>query len=982
MKNNKNMNGNSAVKKNKSNNKITSFEKKNPPGDELFIVAIGASAGGLETLKDMFSKSFSNNNIAFIVITHLSTEHISLLPQLLQSYTPLTVSPIRDKTVVKANHIYVLPPGFNVSIQQAVLKLHEVKSTHDLKMPIDYFLRSLANDQKQKGICVILSGTGTDGTIGLRTLREQGGLIIVQSAKSARYDGMPKSAISTGLVNYILEPEEIFPFILKYIAHLKNQHISLPDSISQEITKVLILLNDHTGHDFSLYKPNTIFRRIQKRLAILQIDNLALYIKYVQQKPMELDILFKELLINVTNFFRDPEAFDILKSIIREKVLKDKPNNYTLRVWVPGCATGEEAYSLAILLHECLEQQKSLCNVQIFGTDIDEDAIEIARAGLFSPNIVNDLSKERLARYFIKEGDSYKVSIDIRKMIIFAIQNLVKDPPFTKLDVLSCRNLLIYLNAQLQKKILPLFHYSLKPQGILFLGTSETIGGFSDLFTIIDRRWKIFERKGGASSFHSVLDLPAPLPVSEISETKTMEKNMYEVEPNLSHLVEEILLKKYTPACVIIDDKGRILYIYGRTSPFLEFPPGEVKLNFLEMVRPELRSKVSQAVRSASMEQKEVICGALQYREEKDAHYINLKVRPLKEAEAFHKKLYLIIFEEILAFEHNNDKADKSKSPDDLDKKIIQLEQELKYTKESLQTTIEELETSNEELKSSNEELQSTNEELQSTNEEIETSKEELQSLNEELTTVNAELESRIEQLSSANDDIKNLLDNTEIATVFLNKELCIKRFTPKATEIINLIASDVGRPLGHIVSNLQYDRLIDDARSVLQSLEPKTSEVLDKHGHWYVVRIIPYRTVTNIIDGVVITFLNIHDQKKAEIEVAKLKGESETLKEIITLTLNFIAEPALILQDGDKIIFANKAFESNFKIEGSALVNHSLQKLKVDWNKKLLKSSLESLQDQIKSECSNLEMFPGKFYSLSMQRYSQFIILVMHPCK
>lgn len=809
-------------------------------------------------------------------------------------------------------------------------------------------------------------------------MREQGGLIIVQNATSARYDGMPKSAISTGLVDYILLPEKICPFILDYVAHFYDNTIVLADSVSDEINQILQLINTYTGHDFSLYKPNTIFRRIQKRLNILQINNLSYYIKYLRKTPGEIEVLFGELLINVTNFFRDPEAFEVLKKEITERISNNKISESGLRVWVPGCSTGEEAYSIAILLQECMDIVKHHFNVQIFGTDIDEDAIEIARSGIFSPSITNEISSERLDRFFIKEGDFYKINIDIRKMIIFAVQNLVKDPPFTKLDILSCRNLLIYLTSQLQKKVLPLFHYSLKPKGLLFLGTSETIGGAADLFTIIDRRWKIFERKGGTTSFHAVLDLPSSTQFSETSGTKIMEKIMYENEPKLLQIVEQILLKKHTPACIVIDEKGSIMYIYGKTSRFLEFAPGEARLHFLDMIRPELKTKVSLAIRNATTQQKEVVFKALQFKEDNEIKYINLKVRPILEAEAFQKKLLLIIFEEIVTFNKASDSEEKLESKDELEKKITQLDQELKYTKESLQTTIEELETSNEELKSSNEELQSINEELQSTNEEIETSKEELQSLNEELTTVNAELESRIEQLSSANDDIKNLLDNTEIATVFLDKDLCIKRFTPKATEIINLISSDVGRPISHIVSNLQYENLIEDSRSVLHTLEPKVTEVIDRSNHWYVVRIIPYRTVTNIIDGVVITFLNIHAQKKAENLLSSLKNDLLVIQDIHHSLLDRFNHPAMLLNQNKELIFANKKFLAKYKFKLSEIQQKPVADLKTDWSKEKLNDLIDKLVTSNKPVLEHdMDIGSTKPMNITVYKYPPELILI-----
>lgn len=943
----------------------------------MYIAAIGASAGGLEALKIFFSHTQPHPKLSFVVITHLNPEKISTLPELLQQYTTMPVLPIVNYQKVEPSHVYVLPPGKSVFIRGGILHLSERNGDSKFH-PIDFFLRSLANDQGSKSICIILSGTGNDGTIGLSAIRKQGGLILVQTTTSARYDSMPKSAINTGLVDYTFIPQKMYAFLATYLAHKEGRSITLEASIADEIQQILSLLRSATNHDFSHYKPNTIFRRIQKRLGILQLDTLSNYIQYIKHHPNEIQILFKELLINVTSFFRDPEAFAILKEELLKNILKKRPQNEYIRVWVPGCATGEEAYSIAIILLECMEQLKRHLNIQIFGTDIDAEAIEIARTGIFPIDIKHDLSEERLNRFFVKEENSYKVNIDIRKMIIFATQNLIKDPPFTKLDLLSCRNLLIYLNSQLQKRIFSLFHYSLKPDGLLFLGTSEAISGSIDLFTIIDRRWKIFQRKWGTSSFNSVISLPSPSQTLENIGTNSMEKNTSNIEPTLAHLVERILLENYTPACVVLDENGKIIYIYGRTGKFLEFPSGEARFQFIEMIRPELKSKVMSAIQKVSSQQKEEILKGLSLKEGTDFKYINITIRPIFEAKPFNKTLLLIVFEEEVLSVEQTEELQKHNKKNAFDKRIVQLEQELKYTKESLQTTIEELETSNEELKSSNEELQSTNEELQSTNEEIETSKEELQSLNEELTTVNAELESRIEQLSSANDDIKNLLDNTEIATIFLDKDLCIKRFTPRATDIINLIPTDVGRPISHIVSNLEYGKLMDDARSVLKTLESKTAEVQDKSGHWYVIRIIPYRTVTNIIDGVVITFLNIHNQKKAENDLIKLKEDYKSVQTINLCLLGALPHAAMLLDKQYNLIQVNDHFIKKFNFKKNNLIGENILKLKLSWDKVKLKQILNENPPKGQLIEQKLNLSENNTCSITVQVILDSVILLV----
>ncbi|KTC89536.1 CheR family methyltransferase [Fluoribacter dumoffii] len=973
-------------RKNKTRSKknITSSEDPShslsttPPQKSLFlIVGIGASAGGLEALRALFSHSKPDDRLAFVVVTHLSPDKISILPEILQQFTSLKVTTIADNQKIEPKHVYVLPPGRYVHIHQGILFLKE--PTPETKMhPIDLFFRLLAEDQGSKSVAVILSETGNDGTIGLRVIAKQGGIVIAQIAKSAFYDVMPKSAINTGLVDYIFAPEEIYPFLINYAAHFEHAHIPIQASIAEEIKQILTLLRNNTGHDFSLYKPNTIFRRIQKRLSLLHLDNLEIYIQYIQQNPNELQILFKELLINVTNFFRDPEAFEQLKELLLTQILVNKSQSEHVRVWIPGCSTGEEVYSIAIILQECMEELKCHFNVQIFGTDIDEEAIEIARSGVFPLDIKNDISKDRLNRFFMREEHSYKVNIDIRKMIIFAVQNLIKDPPFTKLDLLSCRNLLIYLSSQLQKRLFSLFHYSLNPGGILFLGTSEAISGSVDLFTILNRRWKIFQRRGGSALFSTIMNPPFLTQQTELMSIDIMEQNNQNTEPNLSRLIERILLENYVPASFVLDEQGKIIYTYGRTSRYIEFAAGEVRLNFIDMIRPELKSKVLAAMRKVSTLQKEEILNGLPFKEDTEFKYINIRVRPLPEAKPFNRTLLLLIFEETPTTLQLNE-VPKNDKKSELGKRIIQLEQELKYTKESLQSTIEELETSNEELKSSNEELQSTNEELQSTNEEIETSKEELQSLNEELTTVNSELESRIEQLSSANDDIKNLLDNTEIATIFLDKDLCIKRFTPRATEIINLIPTDVGRPINHIVSNLEYDRLMEDARRVLKTLESKTTEVVDKSGRWYFVRIIPYRTVNNIIDGVVITFLNIHNQKKAENELMRLESQHKITQEIVEKLINDYSCPALVLDKNFQILLLNNCFIKQFKEKEANLLSQNLFKIKLNMEKDILRHFLEEFVAH-KTEHNECKIkINGSDYSISVQKMNSILLLLLN---
>lgn len=639
------------------------------------------------------------------------------------------------------------------------------------------------------------------------------------------------------------------------------------------LQKILTLLREHTGHDFSFYKKNTVYRRIDRRMSVYQLTTINKYLRYLQVNPKELDLLFNELLIGVTNFFRDPEAFKILKEKGLPQLFKSKSKKSTIRIWAVGCSTGEEAYSLAIILKEYLQEikQEHDYRIQIFATDIDKQAIEKARQGLYPSNISVDVSAERLQKFFVKEDSSYRVKKDIREMIVFAPQNLITDPPFTKLDILCCRNLLIYLTHEIQKKILPLFHYALNHSGILFLGSSETIGSLSELFSTVDNKWKIFTRKESLQAAKTIIELPALPSFRHRKHAEHKEKKAD--EDKIPQLAAERLLEEFAPPAVFINEAGDILFVSGRTGKYLEPAVGQANMNVLTMAREGLRFELASAVRKASTQKKDVFIKDIKVRTNGGFQTINLIVKPFTKPQDLQGVL-MVLFEDTVP-QKPGPRMELKGMPVAKQKSVIaELEQELRYTKEHLQTTVEEMETSQEELKSSNEELQSTNEELQSTNEELTTSKEELQSLNEELITVNAELQNKVEELSRSNNDMKNLLNSTEIATVFLDNEMNVKRFTAPATKIINLIPSDVGRPISHIVSNLKYENLVEDVREVIKSLVFKEVQVETKEGKWHLMRIIPYRTYENVIDGVVITFTDITDFKKMEERCNRLEEQ------------------------------------------------------------------------------------------------------------
>ncbi|MCB2180518.1 MAG: PAS domain-containing protein [Desulfobulbaceae bacterium] len=849
------------------------------PRTTLPVVGIGASAGGLEAFEAFFSAMPADAGLAFILVPHLDPTHGSIMPELIQKRTTMPVLQIKDGMRVEPDTVYVVPPNQNLSILNGTLQLMELSRPRGVNLPIDSFLRALARDQGANAVGIILSGTGSDGTLGVKAIKGEAGMVMVQDEESAKYDGMPRSAIATGLADYVLPPGEMPGQLVKYLRHAVNKKTAtiladdgrMPDALQ----KICILLRSRTGHDFSLYKKNTILRRLERRMHVHQIDEVKDYVTYLQKSEVEADILFKELLIGVTNFFRDAQAFEALRGKILPELLKEKPDGDTLRVWVAGCSSGEEAYSVAILLQEVMEDLGRRFNVQIFGTDIDEDAVNAARAGIYPASIAGDVSALRLKRWFSKQDNQYRIKKSIREMLVFAEQSIIKDPPFTKLDLICCRNLLIYLGPELQKRLIPLFHYSLKPNGILFLGSSEAIGQALDLFAVVDKKWKIYKRKSlSAAAARLGLELPVAPAIRESTQPQLPEPIRKTEELSAFQLVETILQQVNAPPCVIIDETSNIIYVHGRTGKYLEPAMGKVSVNILDMARPGLKMDLAAAIRGATANQQECIRHGVAIEHEGGHLSIDLIVKPVLDHRAL-RGLMMVIFQEI-DLPAKKKSAVKQSSTRKKNDTVENLEQELQYTRENLQTTIEELETANEELKSTNEELQSTNEELQSTNEELETSKEELQSLNEEAATVNAELQSRIDELSITNDDMKNLLDSTQIATIFLDIDLCVRRFTPKAVDIIPLSGIDAGRPINHFATALIDTDLAEDAHEILQNLGMKEKEVRSKEGAVYRMRIRPYRTVNNVIDGVVITFEDITVLKEAQAALNTLNAELE----------------------------------------------------------------------------------------------------------
>jgi len=842
------------------------------------IVGIGASAGGLEALELFLTNVPENSGMAFVIVQHLDPTHKGVMAELLQRRTAMPVVQVKDRLRVKPDCVYIIPPNKDMSILHGVLHLLDPVAPRGLRLPIDFFFRSLADDKQEHSIGVILSGMGSDGTLGLRAIKEKAGVVFVQEPASAKFDGMPRNAIGAGLADVIAPVEALPGKIIAYIQHvplIAKPGLEVEDKAQSALEKVVILLRARTGHDFSFYKKTTVYRRIEHRMGIQQIDKIATYVRFLQENPQEVELLFRELLIGVTSFFRDPEAWKQLKAQVLPALLAGRTSNQALRAWIPACATGEEAYSLAIIFKEALEQLKPVRNVtlQIFATDLDQEAIEKARAGVFPANIVADVSAERLSRFFVPVEHGYQVSKSIREMVIFAPQNIIMDPPFTKLDLLSCRNLLIYLTPELQKKLLPLFHYSLNPGRFLFLGSAETIGAYANLFAPLNDKARLYRR------------LDPTLPTEPVEFPTAFEGVPRDAPPkplkpavNLQTLAERLLLQTYSPAAVLTNNKGDILYISGRTGKYLEPAIGKANWNILAMAREGLRYELSGGFQKALRQNKTLTIRNGVVGTNGGTQRVNITLEPIREPESL-RGLVMVVFTDVPNTPEPKITGKRRQAPVH-SARVAELERELDDARQEVQSIREEMQTSQEELKSANEELQSTNEELQSTNEELTTSQEEIQSMNEELQTVNHELQAKVDELSLINNDLKNLLDSTDIATLFLDNALCVRRFTSQTTKITKLIPGDVGRRITDIASALLYPELADDARQVLRTLVKVERQISTPDGNWFAARILPYRTLENMIDGVVITFSDITASKKLEAELrakeVSLRGRLE----------------------------------------------------------------------------------------------------------
>jgi len=862
------------------------------------IIGIGASAGGLDSFESFFQgMPESKPNMAFILVQHLSPDYASSLVDILSRYSKMQLFQVEDRMTVEPGCIYIIPPNNDMALKNGKLHLYKPSRSHPFPTPIDFLFHSLATELGSQAVGIVLSGTGSDGTLGITEIHQAGGLVMAESLDSAEYDGMPRSAIATGYVDYVISPKEMAGQLLELTANPSDSRGKtcslLTKKESASLDRIFSILLSETGHDFSNYKKNTIYRRIQRRLATNEIPDLDAYCEYLQRNTKEVEMIFHEILIGVTNFFRDPGMFTVLEEQVIPTIFSNRKPGESIRVWVPGCSTGEEAYSIAILIKEYMTKSKVNNEVQIYATDIDGTAIAKARAGIYPGSIAKDITAERLAAYFnhLPDKKAYKINKSIRDMLIFSEQSVIKDPPFSNIDLLSCRNLLIYMNSWLQEQLIPLYHYSLRSKGFLVLGTSESLSKHEDLFTTIDRKQKIFQRKEGSVS------MKTPITGSQTRKALAFDAPGFTPRLNdgpsltfqpLREIAEQALLKELKPAGVLVKGNGDILYYHGDTGNFLQPAPGEAAVsNILKMAREGLAAELTLAL-SKAVKSKEIV-------HQKDLKVkingyfspVNLTVKPIlpRSSNALEEPLYMVILEKQsdapLAFDRNDPLEASCLPSSENDVSLDLLKREIHTKEEYLKNANEELSQSNEDLGAANQELQSINEELQSANEELVTSREELQSLNEELSTVNAEMQCKISELSQVNNDMNNLLAGTNIATIFVNHQICITRFTPSTTQIINLIDGDIGRPLYHVVSNLlDYTSLRSDIQQVLDNLIPIERELQTADNKWFTMRIQPYRTIENVIEGAVITFIDISNAKALAFSAAFYRRLFEEAKE------------------------------------------------------------------------------------------------------
>lgn len=831
------------------------------------IVGIGASAGGLASLEDFFRNTPCDTGMAFLVVQHLDPTQKALLPELLQRYTDMPVFEAEQNMAIRPDSIYVIPPNRELRVLDNTVKLDQPAEPKGLRLPINVLFSSLASAQNEQAIAIVLSGMGSDGTLGLQAIKATGGLTVVQTPASAQFNAMPKSAIAAGCGDIVAPASELPGRILDYVRRVPGPgdpaEPGQPTKAGlSRIDPVLRLLREQTRHDFSMYKPTTLNRRIERRMAIHGISDLASYIHFLSDNHEEVDLLFRELLIGVTQFFRDPDIWCYLINTGLPELLSQVPPEQPLRAWVTGCSTGEEAYSLAMAFTEAMEHTEPgrELNLQIFASDISPEAINVARRGQYPLSIENAVSEQRLTRFFTRHDNYFQVRPSIRDKVLFARHDVILDPPFTKLDLIACRNLLIYFDLTLQRRILPLFHYSLRPNGLLLLGSSETVGRLNHLFAPLKPKLRLYRSKPYQSIRHSEFLLESFPPMSTLPKEQPVPSKPATPQDAINSLqsaADHVLLQVYAPAAVVLNSEADIVYISGRTGKYLEPAAGKANWNIHAMARDGLRQPLYAALKQASAQSEPVELSGLQVQTGADTQLVDVTIQALREPGALNG-MTMVVFHDKPASRRTRRRKVTPADDINIDVRTEQYRQEIEHLKEQARL-------SREELQASNEELQSTNEELQSANEELTTSKEEMQSMNEELQTINTELQTKLDDLALAQSDMQNVLNSIEIAVLFLDQELNVRRYTERAATIISLRETDIGRPLSDLTSSLRYPDLQEDARKTLESLAATEKQIATTDDRWFSVRIIPYRRLDNVIDGVVITLVDITDTKNLE---------------------------------------------------------------------------------------------------------------------
>ncbi|MBD2145500.1 chemotaxis protein CheB [Sphaerospermopsis sp. FACHB-1194] len=925
----------------------TESPKEQDKQNNLFpIVGIGASAGGLEAFTQLLSHLPTDTGMGFVLVQHLNPQQKSMLTEILSRTTQIPVTEVQEGMTVEPNHIYVIPPGATMTINQGVLKLQPREKTYQQPMTVDSFFFSLAEYLKNKAIGVILSGGDGDGTRGLERIKAEGGITFAQCEESAKVSTMPNTAVASGYVDFILTPQQIAEKLANLSSHPYIKHstaVTQTEVVPEEkdgLLKIFQILRTATGVDFSYYKQNTLKRRIQRRMMLYRLDNLEDYLHYLQDKPAEITALYYDVLITVTCFFRDAEAFEALKTKIFPTIINKRKTDDPIRIWVAGCSTGEEAYSIAICLLEFLTNKGINIPIQIFATDINEVAIEKARAGIYKPNQVGNISPERLQRFFVQVEGGYQINKAVRELCVFARQNLINDPPFSRLDLITCRNVLIYLGAAVQKKVVPIFHYGLKPTGFLMLGTSETVGEFTDLFTVVDKKYKIYARKIAATRL--AIDLMARNYPVETAKLQMIENEGFGNDVEIQKEADRIVLNQFSPVGVIINDDFDILQFRGQTSPYLQPAPGKPSFNLLKMAREELRLDLRSSIHQAKKQKMPVTQEGIQVKAENQLRLVKINVVPFQSAGS-DEEFFLILFEDTptpvssISPISSNIQSEPQQA-NSYEQEIFILQQELKSTKDYLQSIIEEQQASNQDLRAANEEILSSNEELQSTNEELETAKEEIQATNEELNTINDELQRRNVESNQVSNDLQNLLSSIQIAILMLGGDLQIRRFTPAAGAVFNLIPSDVGRPLSDIKHKLNISDLEAQILEVISTLNLKSLEVQDQDGRWYDLRIRPYRTIDNKIDGAVVILVDIDAIKRTAEQLRASRDYAEAIVDTVRQSL-------VVLDMNLRVVSGNQFFYDTFQVVREETENRLIYEIgNGQWNIPQLRSLLEHI--------------------------------------